>query len=162
MVFDARERRLMMFGGAAPTGSQHLECRNDTWFLDMTVAASTAAFGTGCGGASRPIVWSTPPRRGLPVLLDLASARANSPAAVGLAGSRQNLQIGPCMLHLGPPLFLLPTTSDANGVASVALETPADRTWLGTVLYAQAFVLDPASGPGIAFTSGLRLLIGDG
>ena len=57
---------------------------------------------------------------------------------------------------------MLPTVSNQSGFASVKLPIPSDIGIRGGIAYTQAFVLDPLGGwAGIAFSAGLKLLIGD-
>ena len=60
------------------------------------------------------------------------------------------------------PIVWLLQPSNLLGFASVTVPIPLDPLLRGTLLYSQAFIVDP-QGPvfGLAFTNGCRLVVGD-
>jgi len=110
-----------------------------------------------------PVLTSSAPYLGNPAFaLDLLSARAASPCAFGLSAATQSLPIGPCTLHLLDPFLLALAVTNATGFATTpAIALPLDSALRGVTLFAQAAVVDPQSTPGIAFTAGRLLVLGD-
>jgi hypothetical protein len=158
MAYDFARQRVVLFGGAAG------EASDDTWLFGPDTPAVAQPFGTACAGSSgAPVLTSSAPYLGNPAFaLDLLSARAASPCAFGLSAATQSLPIGPCTLHLLDPFLLALAVTNATGFATTpAIALPLDSTLRGVTLFAQAAVVDPQSTPGIAFTAGRLLVLGD-
>jgi hypothetical protein len=96
-------------------------------------------------------------------VLDLISGRRLAPCILMLATETQALQLGGgCTLYLKGPLVPLAIATNASGFASVKLSIPIDPVLRGLVVYSQGFVVDPMGGfAGLAFTAGLKLVLGD-
>jgi hypothetical protein len=153
LAYDAARGRVVLFGASA-----------DTWHYGPLTRASSDPLGTACPGTSgRPVLTTSEPYLGnAAFVLDVLGARAAAPCLFGLSRSSQSLAIGGgCTLYLKDTVFPSFAVTNAFGVASLMLPVPLDVSLRGAKLYAQAFVSDPRSAVGIAFTAGRTLVLGD-
>jgi hypothetical protein len=95
--------------------------------------------------------------------LDVVAARGQAPCAVLLASGSQNLQLGGgCTLHVAGAQVALPLATNAAGFATLQFPVPLDAGLRGGTAFGQGVVLDPLGAfAGLAFTGGLRLVVGD-
>ena len=160
MAYDAKRRRVVVFSGGAA---------NDTWEYYPTHRGTATRVGVGCAGSSGipTLAANGPPilgNRDFRVRID--SARATSSAFVALSPKPANLSISGCTLFLDVlttrPILLTGRTNGA-GVVEFPMPIPFNLALSGFRIEAQGFVHD-ANGRffrSLAFTHGLRLLIGD-
>jgi hypothetical protein len=154
MAYDAEQQRLLTFAGNLRA----------TWFFGAARDASAQPIGIGClGTAGVPVLGSSVPYVGSREFgLDLGRARPAAPALLGLSPTTRTLPLGSgCSLYLVDPSLVFAVTS-GTGFASQRMTVPANPALRGSILFAQAVVLDPQSVfAGLAFTSGLALTLGD-
>jgi hypothetical protein len=165
MAYDLLRQRVVLFGGLHCSGFSSCTVFGDTWTLGHQVPAATQTVGSGCAGTSGPpLLVGGAPFLGNPSFrLDLHSARASSPCVLVLANGTQTLQLGGgCTLYLLGDPVPLSTATNSSGFASVRLMVPPEVALRGATVYAQGFVVDPM-GPfaGLAFSAGLRIVLGD-
>jgi hypothetical protein len=159
MTYDAARQRLVVFGGwdNVPHG--------DTWLHGNVVSAASQRIGSACSGANGlPVITSNLPYLGNQTfVLDVLSARASTACVLLLATGTQSLNLGGgCTLYLSGVFVPLFSATNATGFASVRFPIPFDASLRGAATYAQGFVLDPmGSFGGLAFSSGLKLVLGD-
>jgi hypothetical protein len=160
MTFATARQRVVLFGGINPFGGY-----GDTWFYGNLTPATTQTVGTPCAGTNGPpVIASNLPVLGSPSFaIDLSSARVSSPCSLVLASATQALPLGGgCTLYLSGVLVPLPSTTSSTGFARTGLSIPFDAALRGAAIYAQALVIDPmGSFAGVAFTAGLKLVLGD-
>jgi len=164
MAYDVARRRVVMHGGEhSPLGS--LAELSDTWLFGSLSPATSQTIGAGCAGANgTPRLASGLAYLGNPAFrLTLMSARPSSACLFGISAGTQPRPIGPCTLYLADPIVLLSAVSNWAGYAETgSWPLPREISLRGTSLYAQGIVADPqAPGLGLAFSAGLRLLLGD-
>jgi hypothetical protein len=154
MAYDAARQRVV---GSDSYGA--------TWLFGSLIPAAVQVLGVGCAGTSAaPRLSSAVPHLGnLGFRFALSSAWPASMCAFGLAASPQALGVGPCTLYLRDPIVATLTVTSGRGFAeSSRLSIPTDVALRGASLYAQAFVVEPGGpGLGLAFSPGLRIMLGD-
>jgi hypothetical protein len=156
MAYDEHRRQLLLFGGTGSAG--------EVWFLGNATPARLDSTGAGCGGSGgAPVLAGSLPcvgNRG--TSLELIAAAPLAPALFGFSGSSASVPLGGgCTLLLGPLGATTFVLTSATGNARLGVPVPEDPALRGITLFAQGVVLD-ASGPsGLAFTGGLRLVVGD-
>jgi hypothetical protein len=155
MAYHVPQQRMVLTGGAGKR----------TWLLGSTVLASHQTYGTGCAGAGGVPALSP---FGRPTLgnqsfaLDVAAAPAAAPVAHLLAVGSASFPIGPCTLLLDLTTSIaLPAAANGFGFASLRVEIPGQTSLVGTMLYAQAGVLDATAPLGFTLTNGLSVLVGE-
>jgi hypothetical protein len=160
LTFHEAHQRAVLFGG---TVRPSYDVLSDTWTFGALVPALATPIGLACAGGSLPVLTSSQPALGAPLVLDLLSARVNSPCVYGFSAQTQSRPIGRgCVLYLGDPIVPLVTQTNSAGFATLRFTVPMERSLRGASLYSQGFIVDASSSPlGLAFTAGRRLLFGD-
>ncbi len=130
----------------------------------ITRLASSVGYGMGfpgTGGAVLDLSASAPPAFGgsFDVVLDNPSG-APTPGALlfGVEPARESLGFGGQLLVLRPDAIGVAVQA---GGASYPLTVPTDPNLLGVVVHVQALELDAGARFGVAFSRGLRLVLGD-
>jgi hypothetical protein len=165
MAFDAARQRLVVYGGYDYGNwlTEHLI--GDTWLYGNVVPAATQVVGSACAGTNgSPVLAGGIPSLGNQAfVLDLLYGRAAAPCLFVLATGTQSLPFpGGCTLYLAGVYVPFLTFANASGFASMKLAIPLDPSLRGTALHSQAVVLDPLGAfAGLAFSAGLRLVLGD-
>jgi hypothetical protein len=155
MAYDVARQRIVLFGGSY---------YSDTWLFGPLIPAIAQPFGTACAGSrGLPVLTSNAPYLGNPAFaLDLLAARPASPCVFGVSSGTQSLPIGPCTLYLRDPILpSLAVTNWAGFAEAPRVAIPIDIALRGVTLHAQALVVDPQAVLGLAFSAGLRLVLGD-
>jgi hypothetical protein len=153
MAFDSAQQTVILFSGSAPTGAS-----GDTWAT--YVAATAAAYGSGCGA---PPLAMMPEVGGRPLLGQIASATiTNAPLpAVGVAMGLSNTAMGPTPLpfpldSIGMTGCLLQQSTELLGLGVTPLggtsyrfqqNLPNQPALLGLRLFLQAYALAPGQNP---------------
>jgi len=158
MAYDDARQRVVLFGGYTS------ERFSDTWLYGALTPATTQLLGNACPGTSGPpSITSTPSFLGNQGFgLDLLSARPLAPCLFGISTTAQSLPLGGgCTLYLADPIAVLTGVTNESGFGTVRVPIPLEPAFRGVVVHAQALVFDPAGFAGLAFTAGLRLVLGD-
>jgi hypothetical protein len=135
-----------------------------TWVHGDFAPADAQAFGSACrGGAGAPHLASGVPYLGASSFsLDVRDARPGAACAFALAATRGRIDLGRgCEFLLGAPLASHVTGVDAHGFATMPLSIPDDPALRGATIFAQAVLLAPGGGAGLAVSAGRVLCVGD-
>jgi hypothetical protein len=154
MAYDFARQRIVLFAGPG----------YGTWLYGDPSPADAQTFGTACASShDRPLLTSDIPYHGNPTFtLQLLSARPASVCAFVFSTTTQSFTIGPCTLYLKDPIAAVFAPSNWGGFAETPkLNVPFDTGFRGATLYAQAFVADTQAPLGVAFSAGLKLVLGD-
>lgn len=137
--------------------------------------ASSGVYGSGCAGSNGlpTIAALSTPRLGQKYVIGLTNAKANT--GLGLLTGLSNTKYGPFDLPTplygagAPGCFLLTSAdfgaasfTDAMGTASISVQIPNDRRFIGASLFHQWAIVDGAvNSLGASFSNGLRMSVGD-
>jgi len=136
----------------------------ELWVCDEGIAATSTAFGSGCGALS---LTSTAPFLGTTVTLTTSGIPA---AAILSANTLSFTKYAPpldltsigmpgCFQHCGldATVFLF-----GSPTATRTLAIPSDPSWLGAEIQSQSFSLVPSINPlGAISSNGVTLVLGD-
>lgn len=129
-----------------------------TW---VATAASAGNYGNGTAGTNGvpTLAASANPVLGTTIQLQVGNS-LGAPTQAALAIGFQDLNLP----FLGGVLLVLPTVAPAINVPTagtqVPIGVPADPAACGAVVFVQALLLDGGAPQGVAFTPGLRLVLG--
>jgi hypothetical protein len=158
MAYDSARRVTVLFGGDRGGG---VFTGDETWEWDGGGAASWTSYGAGWPGtngipsftASDPVLCTT-------IGLDLANSSGASTLAalfVGLVATDQPTNYDGHVLVFPTNILLL---SLPSGGLAFPGPLPCDSVFCGLSIFLQALEVDPGASEGIAFTPGLRLVLG--
>lgn len=173
LAFDVARGRLVMFGGAVPSGGTDLGC----WEFTHPNAATVAPIGSGCAGSGGvPSIDLWRGRLGWPgatLELVLRNLPPAAPAAIAFGASRTAWAGGMlpfdltpagmpgCALRVSADLVVFVTNTGGTSIWSQPV--PASPSLVGTGLHGQPVVLEPGAnaagvvlGDAVTCTIGLR------
>ncbi len=125
--------------------------------------ATSARYGTATAGTNRPAPlirhWGAAWLGNTKYQLRLAGGTPNTVAWFAIGFGSANANVGGLTLNVNlfaPQAAIIPTTTDAQGKASLPIGIPNIPAIDGTMVYVQAFVADPTAPIGLAATRGMR------
>lgn len=134
----------------------HDDSDADFAILGATCSAAQATYGSGfgAGGAVPALSAVAPPRLGSAWALDLATARANQPAAIVLGARPLVLPLPTGGTLLVDPALVFAVSTDGSGRASLPIGIPAAANLCGAAVFWQA------ATPELALSAGLAARLG--
>lgn len=128
----------------------------EPWCIDFAAAhvPLAAGFGQACGAKLQAV--GLPRLGNLGFWLVVAEGPRNAALCWLLSGSRQELRLFDCVLHVGLPAYLIGGTSDPNGRAALPLPVPPAASLLGRELFCQCAL----AGAPLALSDAMHVLVG--
>lgn len=163
MEFDPVRQQLLLFGGFLTDGSSNCCERLDAAVLQANpVAPMFASVGTGCAAGSPPRLNAALPYLGnQDFTIELLDAAPNTVGLVGISFQVQAQPLGPCTLYLQGTPVVAGLSTNAYGVAQLAMPLPNAPSFAGVQLVAQGAALaSPGAHAGLDLTAARVLLIG--
>jgi hypothetical protein len=166
--YDSQRRKFVTFGGVGDQFS------NDTWEFTGVATGALGTFGEGCptsAGIAYPTA-PTPPRINTTYTIEWQNLPVTTPAVIAVHGV-SNVQwsgiplpfdlsiidLAGCSLLVSADLVGVEPA--AGGVAVTPLTIPNTPAFVGTSIYSQVLIPDPAAFNGVGGTSvGARSLLG--